>query len=360
LSIGWRGKSAQAAKKGWTRARREGHKQASFFLDEHMTLQRRWAMALVTVFGASGFIGSSVVRRLAQAGWRVRAAVRHPNEALFLKPMGEVGQIQVVPADVRSDALVAACVAGADVVINLVGVLSQGGGQTFEALHAQAPGRIGRAAAAAGIKTVVHVSALAADAASDSVYARTKAEGEQALRAAFPQAIIMRPSVVFGPDDNFINRFASLLRLSPVFPLVYGGKTRFQPVYVGDVAQAITNAMAADQSGDQAPGQTFELGGPEVMTLRDIVERIMRAEGRKRLLVPYPAALMKCHAWFLQMLPNPVLTVDQVRLLAHDSVVREGAPDLAALGIAATPLGAILPTYIKRFRKSGNYEISVV
>ncbi|MDW8444746.1 MAG: complex I NDUFA9 subunit family protein [Acetobacteraceae bacterium] len=239
---------------------------------------------VATVFGGSGFIGRYIVKRLAQRGFIVRVGVRDPDRANFLKPMGALGQIVPMAASVREEAAVSALVAGAQVVINCVGILYETGSQTFQALHAEAPGRIGRAAAAAGAKHVVHVSAIGADAASPSVYARTKAEGEAALRAVFPEAVVLRPSIVFGPEDNFFNQFAALAQVLPALPLFGGGTTRFQPVYVGDVADA---AMAALDRAEAA-GKTYELGGPRVYSFREILEFILRTTGRRRFLLPVP------------------------------------------------------------------------
>jgi NADH dehydrogenase len=308
---------------------------------------------LITIFGGSGFIGRHLVRRLAAAGHRIRIAVRRPLDARPLQPQGDVGQIVPVLCNVRNDRSVATALSGAEAAINLVGVLHDGGAQSFEALHVDAPGRIGRLAREAGIGHLVHVSALGADAESASAYARSKAAGEAALRDAFPAATILRPSVVFGPEDGFFNRFAALVRLLPVIP-IFGdrpadaGGTRLQPVYVGDVAGAIVAAL--DQ---RASGAAYDLGGPAVMTYRQAFEYVMAVTGRRRPFVPVPWAIAMVQATFLGLLPNPMLTRDQVKLLQIDNVVAAGAKGLADLGVAATPVDGIVPSYLTRFRRHG-------
>lgn len=305
--------------------------------------------AVATVFGGSGFIGRYVVKRLAEAGFIVRVAVRDPEAALFLKPMGGVGQVVPMACDVTKPALVAAAVAGAEVVVSLVGILFESRTNSFAATQAEAPGTIARAAAAAGVRRLVHVSALGADAASDSLYARSKAEGEQAVLAAFPAATILRPSLVFGPEDGFFNRFAAMAGLSPVLPLVGGGQTRFQPVYVGDVADAVMAALARDE----AMGRTYELGGPKTYTFRELMEFILATIGRRRHLVPLPWGLAMLQGRLGEFLPTPPITRDQVRLLRRDSVVAAGAPGLAELGIAPHAIEAIVPSYLARYRRPG-------
>ncbi len=307
---------------------------------------------LVTIFGASGFLGRHIVRALANEGWRVRAAVRHPNTAHFLKPMGRVGQVQLLKANVLDDASVAAAVRGADAVINLVGILAESGSQRFAALHADAAERIARAAAEAGVARLLHVSAVGASADSPSAYARSKADGEARVRAAFAGATIFRPSIVFGPEDDFFNRFAGLARFLPALPLIGGGHTRFQPVYVGDVAQAAARVLADPLTA----GKTYELGGPEVMTMKQVMQLVLQVAHRRRLLVPVPFALAKIKAAFLGLLPNPILTLDQVKQLQTDNVVSEGALTLRDLGILPTSAEAILPAYLWRFRKQGEFE----
>lgn len=305
--------------------------------------------AVATVFGGSGFIGRYVVKRLAEAGFIVRVAVRDPEAALFLKPMGGVGQVVPMACDVTKPALVAAAVAGAEVVVSLVGILFESRTNSFAATQAEAPGTIARAAAAAGVRRLVHVSALGADAASDSLYARSKAEGEQAVLAAFPAATILRPSLVFGPEDGFFNRFAAMAGLSPVLPLVGGGQTRFQPVYVGDVADAVMAALARDE----AMGRTYELGGPKTYTFRELMEFILATIGRRRHLVPLPWGLAMLQGRLGEFLPTPPITQDQVRLLRRDSVVAAGAPGLAELGITPHAIEAIVPSYLARYRRPG-------
>ena len=310
---------------------------------------------LVTVFGGSGFIGRHVVRALAKDGWRIRVAVRRPNSAHFLKPLGRVGQIQLLKCDVTDDDDVEAALAGCDAAINLVGILAQSGHQRFERVHAEAAERIARAAAQHGVPRLVHVSVIGAAEDAPAAYFRTKWQGEQLVRAAYPAATIVRPSLVFGPEDNFFNRFAWLAKMTPPFvpfPLFGGGATRFQPVYVGDVAAAI--AMAIDNPA--ASGQTFELGGPEVMTLREVIERTMQIVRRKRFLVPVPLFVARIQGAILQFLPMKLLTLDQARMLQTDTVVSEGAQGLSALGITPMPADAILPSYLWRFRRSGEFE----
>ena len=307
---------------------------------------------LVTVFGASGFLGRHIVRALANDGWRVRAAVRYPNTAHFLKPMGRVGQIQLLKTNVTDEAAVDAALRGADAAINLVGVLSESGSQRFAALHADAAERIARLAAKHGVARLVHVSALGTNAGSSSVYARTKAQGEERVRAAFAGATLLRPSIVFGPEDDFFNRFSWLARLSPALPLIGGGRTRFQPVYVGDVAQAVRTVLRDAASA----GLTYELGGPEVLTLKDVMQLVLKQTQRKRLLISVPFVLARPLAAVLGLLPKPLLTLDQVRLLGEDNVVSERAHSLRDLGIVPTAAEAILPSYLWRFRKTGQFE----
>lgn len=308
---------------------------------------------LVTVFGGSGFIGRHLVQRLAASGARVRVAVRHPRDAHFLQPMGDVGQIAAVPASVTRKKTIPAAMAGADAVVNLVGILYQSGWRrSFRAVHYQGAGNVAHAAREAGVERLVHMSALGADPKSRAKYARTKAAGEEAVRKAFPEASIVRPSVVFGPQDGFFNLFASMARFSPFLPLIGGGHTKFQPVYVGDVADAIMKCLA-DPGTD---GQTYELGGPTVYSFREILELIMRETGRERILLPLPFWLASLEATFLQLLPNPLLTRDQVKLLKHDNVVSGDLPTLADLGIEATAAETIIPTYLDRYRRGGRFS----
>ena len=308
--------------------------------------------ATVTVFGGSGFLGRHTVRALARAGWRVRVAVRHPNLAMYLLPAGNVGQIEIRKTDVHDAEAVQAAVHGADAVINLIGVLYERGHQSFEELHVHAAETIAKAAANAGVPRLVQVSAIGANVDAASSYAASKGEGEARVRAAFPGATILRPSIVFGPEDDFFNRFAALARISPVLPLIGGGRTRFQPVYVGDVARAIATCLADDATA----GQTYELGGPDVYGFKDLMRVILRVTRRKRLLVPVPFGLASFKALFLQMLPRPLLTPDQVTQLRRDNVVSEGALTLVDLGIQPDSLEAVVPSYLWRFRRHGQYE----
>ena len=310
--------------------------------------------AQVTVFGGGGFVGRHAVRALAKAGYRIRVAVRRPHLAPEVKVMGDVGQIEVVQANLRNAPSVAAAVAGSDVVINLVGILYAAGRQTFSSVQAEGAATVAKAAAAAGVKRLVQVSAIGADAGSPSAYARSKAEGEAAVRAAFPGAVILRPSVVFGPEDEFFNRFAAMASVSPVLPLIGGGETKFQPVFVGDVAKAIVAASGRDDLA----GQTFELGGPEVLSYRQVLEYVVKETGRARPLVPVPwplAALIGAVGDVqsaLIALP-PVLTSDQVKLLRADNVAT--GPGLTTLGIEATAIENVVPTYLWRFRNGGQF-----
>jgi uncharacterized protein YbjT (DUF2867 family) len=310
---------------------------------------------LVTVFGGSGFLGRHVVRALVREGYRVRPAVRRPDLAGHLQPLGRVGQIHAVQANLRYPESVEAAVRGADAVVNLVGILFERGKQRFDAVQAEGAAAVARAAAAVGAR-MVHVSALGADAGSSALYGRSKAAGEAAVLAAVPDATILRPSILFGPEDDFFNRFAALARVSPALPLVGGGATKFQPVFVGDVAQAIMRAV-----GGQAKGGTiYELGGPEVKSFRELMEYVLAVTERKRLLVPLPFALAKLQARFLQFMPKPLLTPDQVELLRVDNVVSEAATaegrTLAAFGIEPAAMEAIVPSYLWRFRKSGQFR----
>lgn len=303
---------------------------------------------LVTVFGGSGFLGRHTVRALARAGWRIRVAVRHPNSAFFLRPLGSVGQIDIIKCDVTDAEAVTRAVQGAKAVVNLCGILFQSG-QTFEEVQADGAAHVAQAAAAAGVEALVHVSALGADSESDSQYAVTKAEGEAAVREAFPKAVILRPSIVFGPEDGFFNKFAALARFLPALPLIGGGRTRFQPVFVGDVARAIVTALTRQD------GRTYELGGPAVYTFKELLQLILRETGRRRALVPLPFGLAMLKAAFLQILPKPLLTMDQVKLLKKDNVVSATASGLADLGITPTSVEAVVPAYLWRFHPKGEY-----
>ncbi len=305
---------------------------------------------LVTVFGGSGFVGRHVVALLAREGWQVRVAVRRPDAALFLKPAGVVGQVTPIAANIRDQASVERALAGADAAVNLVAILHESGKQRFQALQAEGAGRIAAAAARAGLSHLVHISAIGADAASDAAYARTKAEGEQAVLRAFPTAVILRPSIIFGPEDGFFNRFGAMAMTAPFLPLIGGGKTRFQPVYVGDVAAAVARALTLPE----AAGKTYELGGPRIYTFRALLEILLQEIGRKRILLPIPFAIASVMGAVMQCLPAPQLTLDQVRLLKRDNVAAPGALGFADLGLAPNGLETILPTYLDKFRKRGN------
>ncbi|MBI1417057.1 MAG: NAD(P)H-binding protein [Limimaricola sp.] len=312
---------------------------------------------LVTIYGGSGFVGRYIARRMAKAGWRVRVAVRNPNEAMFVRPYGVVGQVEPVLCNVRDDASVAAALRGADAVVYCVGVLDEAGKNTFAAVQAEAPGRVARAAAAEGIGRMVLISAIGADATAPSAYARTKAAGEAAVLDAMPGAVILRPSIIFGAEDQFFNRFASLSRLGPILPVV-GAATRFQPVWVDDVAQAAEKAVL----GQARPG-IYELGGPDVLSFRELMQVMLKVIHRRRLVMNIPFGLARVMAGCFGLvksvtagLVKPPLTTDQVRNLARDNVVAADARGLADLGIQPTALGAVLPEYLWRFRPSGQYD----
>jgi NADH dehydrogenase len=311
---------------------------------------------VVTIFGGSGFLGRHTVRALAKAGYRIRVAVRRPAGANFLPPMGTVGQIQLVRCNVRNPEQVAETLKGCDAAINLTGILFQSGEQSFDAVHVEAAGNIARAARDAGIKTLVHISAIGADKDAPSRYAQTKGEGEARVREAFPGAAILRPSLLFGPEDNFFNKFAWLARLSPALPLIGGGRTKFQPVFVGDVAEAVLRCV----ENTDTRGKTYELGGPSVYSFKQLMQIMLHETGRKRLLVPVPFFLAYVKAFFLQLTSlvgiEPLLTMDQVTLLKSDNVVSEGALTLSEFGIVPDSLEAVIPSYLWRFRAKGQYQ----
>jgi len=310
---------------------------------------------LVTVFGGSGFLGRHVVRALANRGYRIRAAVRRPELAGHLQPLGRVGQIHAVQANVRFPQSVEAAVRDADVVINLVGILFERGRQRFDAVQAEGAGAVAQAAHTAGAR-LVHVSAIGADENSVSDYARSKAIGERLVLAAQPQAIIVRPSIVFGPEDDFFNRFGALATIAPALPLPGGGHTRFQPVFAGDVAEAIAKAV----DGEAKPGTVYEFGGPDVRTFKELMEFTLATIERGRLLLPVPFAVLKLQAAFLQYLPKPPLTPDQVELLKSDNVVaataHEQSRTLEGLGFVPNSIASIVPDYLWRFRKAGQFH----
>lgn len=323
------------------------------------------AQQLVTVFGGSGFLGRHVVRALVKRGYRVRVAVRRPDLAGFLQPLGVVGQIHAVQANLRYPASVTAAVTGSDAVVNLVGIMKEQGRQSFTAVQANGARAVAQACATVGVNRLVQISALGADAESRSVYARTKAEGEAAVHQIVPQAVILRPSVMFGPEDTFFNRFASMARMLPILPLVGDGAAKLQPAFAGDVAEVVARAV----DGTVAAGKIYELGGPEVMSLRQIVEDVCKVTGRKRLIASLPLPLASVMARVLELvdtltlglLPDELkLTRDQVLLLGQDNVVspeavKEGR-DFAGLGIAPVSVEVEVPSYLWRFRKTGQFE----
>jgi uncharacterized protein YbjT (DUF2867 family) len=314
---------------------------------------------LVTVFGGSGFLGRHVVRALAKQGYRIRVAVRRPELAGYLQPLGRVGQIHAVQANLRYPASVEAAVRDADVVINLVGILFERGRQTFDAVQAFGAEAAALAAAAHGAR-MIHVSAIGADESSASHYARSKAAGEKLVLAAVPSAVILRPSILFGPEDDFFNKFAAMARLLPALPLVGGGQTRFQPVFAGDVAAAVLAAI----EGRAQDGQIYELGGPEVKSFEELMQFVLTTIGRRRLLLPIPFALARVQAFVLQLMPKPLLTPDQVELLRSDNIVSETAKregrTLETLGIDPLAMATIVPSYLWRFRKAGQFQGTVV
>lgn len=321
--------------------------------------EQRGKNQIVTILGGSGFIGRYAVRALAKDGYRVRAACRRPDLAGFLQPMGDVGQVQPVQANLRFPDSVLRAVEGAHVVINAVGVLTSSGRQTFEAVHVDGARAVARAAREAGAERFIHISAIGASESSPARYAQTKARGEAAVLEEFPGAVILRPSIVFGPEDAFFNRFAAMAQVSPVLPLIGGGRTRFQPVFVGDVGAAV----AAAAGGAGAPGAVYELGGPDVLTFRELLERTLAYAGRKRGFLSLPFWLAKLQALLTWPLPNALrpLTVDQVRLLQADNVVSAAAQaegwTLPGLGVAVPQsIGAIVPMYLERFRPKGQYS----
>ena len=304
--------------------------------------------SVATVFGGSGFLGRYVVKRLAAAGHVVRVAVRDPEGAMFLRPMGAVGQIVPLRASLSDEAAVARAVAEAQLVVNLVGILAERVPGDFQRVQGEGAGRVARAAAAAGVSRLVHVSAIGADAASPSGYAKAKAEGERAVMAAFPAACVLRPSLVFGAEDQFFNRFAGMAQLLPFLPVI-SGDTRFQPVYVGDVADAVLQGL--DRA--EAQGRLYELGGPKVWTFRELMAWILETTGRGRRLIDIPMGLARLQARVLERLPGKLLTQDQLLLLSRDNVVGPGMPTLADLGIVASPIELIVPAYLERFRAGG-------
>lgn len=313
---------------------------------------------LVTIYGGSGFVGRYIARRMAKAGWRVRVAVRRPNEAIFVKPYGAVGQVEPMLCNIRDDASVRAVMSGADAVVNCVGILAEVGKNQFDAVQADGATRVARIAAEEGVDRIVHVSAIGADLESASEYARTKAQGEASVAAHMPQAVILRPSIVFGPEDQFFNRFASMSRLGPALPVV-GAHTRFQPVYVDDVAKAAEVALTRDI----APG-VYELGGPDVESFRGLMQQMLDVIHRRRLIVNVPFFAARIMGFGFDMLQkltlgvvtNTMITRDQVHNLANDNVVSEDAKGFGDLGITPVSMASVLPDYLWRFRPSGQYD----
>ena len=309
---------------------------------------------LVTVFGGSGFVGTQAVRYLAKAGWRIRVAVRNPNLAYKMRLLGDVGQIDVVQANVRDIPSLERALEGATASLNLVGLLFETGRQGFESVHVEGSRNIAEAARTCGVARVVQMSALGADPASPAQYARTKAQAEAAVRAVYPDAVIVRPSIVFGSGDGFFERFAGMAQMSPALPLIGGGTTRFQPVFVGDVGQALARIVASPESA----GQTYELGGPGAYSFKALMEKLLAEIGLRRALIPLPfpvASFIGKLGELTTFLMKPPLTSDQVELLKVDNVVSGGCPGLADLGITPTTLEAVLPTYLYRYRKGGQY-----
>lgn len=312
---------------------------------------------LVTIFGGSGFVGRYIARRMAKEGWRVRVAVRNPNEAMHVKPYGVVGQVEPIFCNIRDDASVAAALHGADAAVNCVGTFDKSGRNNFEAVQAEGATRIARLASAAGVGRLVQISAIGADADSESIHLRSKAEGEAGVLANFPGAVILRASVIFGPEDTFFNRFAGMSRFTPILPLV-GANTRFQPVYVDDIAQAAVMAVLG-----KAPAQVYELGGPEIFSLREMMQNMFVIIRRRRLIVNLPWWVARIVAFCggiaqavsLGIVKTPI-TADQIKALHSDNVVGDGASGFADLGIAPVAMGSILPDYLWRFRPSGQYD----
>jgi len=313
---------------------------------------------LVTIYGGSGFVGRYIARRMANEGWRVRVAVRRPNEAMFVKPYGVVGQVEPILCNIRNDASVALAMQGADAVVNCVGLLNERGQNAFGAVQADGAERVARLAAEHGIPRMVHISAIGADGDAESEYSRSKAEGEDGVLRHMPDALILRPSIIFGTEDQFFNRFAGMTRLSPFLPVV-GADTKFQPVYVDDVAKAAVQGVL----GHAAPG-IYELGGPETASFRTLMQQMLKVIYRRRVIFGVPFWIARIMAGLLdiakfvsfQLFPNNILTRDQVKSLRHDNVVSEGAKGFADLGIEPVTMQSVLPDYLWKFRPSGQYD----
>ena len=306
---------------------------------------------LVTIFGGSGFVGKTLVQHLAKAGYRIRVAVRHPNNAMFVKPLGDLGQIHIAQANVRNRASVEAAVRDADIVVNLVSVLHESGSQTFEKLHVAAAGLVAEVSKAAGVEKFIQISAIGADEESASKYARTKARGEKAVRENFPEATIIRPSVIFGADDGFFNKFAGMAKSLGMLPVICGD-TKMQPVYVGDVADAIHAAI----ENDDAQGQTYELGGPKVYPFKELLEIVNDITEQDVPLITVPIQMAYFQAFFLGMLPNPMVTMDQLRMMEKDNIASGDLPGLNELDVQATPVEAVVPNYLIHYRPTGQFR----
>jgi uncharacterized protein YbjT (DUF2867 family) len=306
---------------------------------------------LVTIFGGAGFIGTSVVEHLAKSGCRIRVVTRRPNNALHVKPLGELGQIQLVQANLRNKFSVEAAVKGSDIVINLVGLLFESGSQTFQKIHVEGATIIAEASSAAGVKQLVHLSAIGADAESPSLYAQSKAAGEATVIEKFPHATIIRSSVVFGPDDQFFNKFGAMAKSFPFLPVI-SGDTKMQPVYVGDLAMAIEAILKTKG----ASGNVYEFGGPRIYSFRELLELIIQVTQQNVALITVPMAIAKFKAFFLGMMPNPIVTLDQLRLMAKDNVVSKGAKGFKDLKISPTPVEAIIPSYLVHYRPKGQFN----
>lgn len=312
---------------------------------------------LVTLYGGSGFVGRHIIRALAKQGYRIRVAVRRPELASHLQPLGGVGQIHSVQANIRSYESILKAAEGADIIINLVGILYQSGKQSFNTIHAEGAAKIAQAAKEVNADSLIQISAIGADKNSKSLYARTKAEAEAYVLTTFPKAVILRPSIVFGPEDGFFNLFASLATFAPALPLIGGGKTKMQPVYVGDVALAVLNAI----EGKAKPGQIYELGGPEIYTFKELMQKTLEFSGRSAILLPVPFFIAKIQALFLGMLPKPLLTRDQVRLLQYDNVVSQQAmsegrtlKDLSVIPLRT--IDTIVPGYLEQYQPKGQFS----
>lgn len=307
----------------------------------------------IAVIGGTGFIGRQIVEVLARQGARVKVLSRNADRAKFLKPMGDVGQISIISGSALDDAALETVMAGSDAVVNTIGILAESGSQRFDSLQAELPARIGQLAKESGVQSLVHLSAIGADLNSPSRYARTKAQGEKGVMAAFPNAVILRPSLVFGAGDGFFNRFASMAVMAPGLPVIGGGRNKVQPVYVGDVAAAVEASLTNPQS----KGKIYELGGPDVMTFRDAMAYIIKQIKRPRMLLPVPTGVMSLAATAMAVLPNPPVTRDQLKLLKVDNIVSGDLPGLDDLGVKSTPIDLIVPSYLERYQPGGRFAV---